>query len=205
MNHDEAKDEAKKEADVPAPTRRERVRQGLPLAAALVITVAAMALGLYFRDALLGLGRFGLIGIFIINLVNNATVILPAPFGIALTCLFADVAHPIAVGLAGGLGSALGEYTGYMAGMGGTAVLPRGRVYSLLRYYMRRAGPAVIFVLALVPNPLFDVGGLLAGVLHMPRRVFLAATIAGKVLRYLLIAYGCAGGLPFLFPALHTP
>jgi len=180
-------------------TRRERVRQSLPLAAAVVITVVALALGAVYREQLLGLGRFGLLGIFVINLLNNATVIVPAPFGMALTCLFADVAHPIAVGVAGGLGSALGEYTGYMAGVGGTAVLPRGRMYKWLRFSMRRAGPLVLFVLALVPNPLFDVGGLLAGALRMPRRVFLAATIAGKVLRYVLIAYGCAGGLPFLF------
>jgi membrane protein YqaA with SNARE-associated domain len=197
-------DESPTSAEPPVLTRRERLRQIVPLAAALVITVVTLALGVYFHEALLGLGRFGLVGIFIINLVNNATVILPAPFGIALTCLFADVAHPIAVGLAGGLGSALGEYTGYMAGVGGNAVLPHGRIYRILRYYMRRAGPTVIFVLALVPNPLFDIGGLLAGALRMPPRVFLLATIAGKILRYLLIAYGCAGSLPFLFPWMKT-
>lgn len=187
------------------PAEKNRLRQALPLAAAVVITGVAVALGLYFHEALLGLGRFGLLGIFVVNLLNNATVIVPAPFGIALTCLFADVSHPLAVGVAGGLGSALGEYTGYMAGMGGNAVLPHGRVYKLLRYYMRRAGPLVIFILALIPNPLFDVGGLLAGALRMPRRIFLVATIAGKVLRYILIAYGCAGGLPFLFaaPVVH--
>jgi membrane protein YqaA with SNARE-associated domain len=181
-----------------AATRRERVRQSLPLAAALLITAAALALGAVYREQLLGLGRFGLIGIFIINLVNNATVIVPAPFGMALTCLFADVSHPIAVGVVGGLGSALGEYTGYMAGVGGTAVLPRGRIYKWLRFSMRRAGSLVIFILALVPNPLFDVGGLLAGVLRMPPRTFLVATIAGKVLRFVLIAYWCAGGLSFV-------
>lgn len=184
-------------------TRRERVRQSLPLAAAVVITVVALALGAVYREQLLGLGRFGLLGIFVINLLNNATVIVPAPFGMALTCLFADVAHPIAVGVAGGLGSALGEYTGYMAGVGGTAVLPRGRMYKWLRFSMRRAGPLVLFVLALVPNPLFDVGGLLAGALRMPPRVFLFATIAGKIVRYVLIAYGCAGSLPFLSGLFH--
>ncbi len=179
----------------------QRLRQILPLLAAVLITFIAAGLGLYFHDALRGLGRFGLLGIFVINLLNSATVILPAPFGLALTCAFADAAHPLAVGVVGGLGSALGEYTAYMAGSGGNAVVPHGRIYKLMRYYMRRAGPLVIFILALIPNPLFDVGGLLAGMLKMPPTIFLSATIAGKILRYILIAYGCAGGLPMLFRA----
>jgi membrane protein YqaA with SNARE-associated domain len=179
-------------------TPRQRLRQTLPLMAAIVITLVVGGLGVYYRAELMSLGRYGLIGIFLINLINNATVILPAPFGIALTCLFAGVAHPILVAIVGGLGSALGEFTAYMAGAGGNAVIPHGRVYRLMRYYIRKAGVIVIFLLAAIPNPLFDVGGLIAGALKMPPLVFLAATFAGKTVRYVLIVYGCVGGLPLI-------
>ncbi len=179
-------------------TARQRLREALPLIVAVAITLIVGALGVYYRDTLMALGRYGLIGIFLINLINNASVILPAPFGLVATCLFADVSHPLLVGGAAGLGSALGEYTGYMAGAGGNAVIPHGRIYRLLHYYMRRAGPLVIFVLAAVPNPFFDVGGLIAGALKMPPMIFLGTTIAGKVLRNVLIALGCAGSVPFL-------
>jgi hypothetical protein len=51
-------DESPTSAEPPVPTRRERLRQIVPLAAALVITVVTLALGVYFHEALLGLGRF---------------------------------------------------------------------------------------------------------------------------------------------------
>ena len=43
-------------------------------------------------------------------------------------------------------------------------------------------------MLALVPNPAFDVAGALAGALRMPLVRFLMAAGAGKVLRNVIIA-----------------
>jgi membrane protein YqaA with SNARE-associated domain/molybdopterin converting factor small subunit len=185
-------------------TPRERLRMSLPLIAALVLTVIAAGLGFYYRDWLFSLGRYGLIGVFVINLVNNATVILPAPFGFIATCIFANPDNWVSIGIAAGLGSGLGEYTAYMAGSGGNAVIPHGRIYALMQEYMRRFGAALVFVLSAIPNPLFDVGGLIAGMLKMPPSKFLIATILGKLIRYVVVAYACEGGLPWLrglFPA----
>jgi membrane protein YqaA with SNARE-associated domain/molybdopterin converting factor small subunit len=179
-----------------------KLRAALPLIVAIVITLIAFGLGFYFRAQILALGQYGLIGVFLINLINNATVILPAPFGLVVACLFAESAHFLIVGLAAGLGSGLGEYTAYMAGAGGNAVLPHGRIYTLMQDYMRRYGAIFIFVLSAIPNPLFDIGGLIAGALKMPQVKFLAATIGGKIIRYALIAYGCSGGFPWLRTAL---
>lgn len=176
----------------------QRVRTSLPLIAAVVLTVIAAGLGVYYRDWLLSLGRYGVIGVFVVNLVNNATVILPAPFGIILTCAFATPQNWVAVGIAAGLGSGLGEYTAYMAGSGGNAVIPHGRIYALMQNYMRRFGAIFVFVLSAVPNPLFDVAGLIAGVLKMPATKYLIASILGKVVRFILLAYACEGGLPWL-------
>jgi membrane protein YqaA with SNARE-associated domain len=45
---------------------------------------------------------------------------------------------------------------------------------------------------------MFDVGGLMAGVLRMHPLAFLLAAIAGKSVRLILVALACNGGLPFL-------
>jgi membrane protein YqaA with SNARE-associated domain/molybdopterin converting factor small subunit len=175
-----------------------RTRQLLPLIFAGVVTIIAAIAGVYYRDKILALGEYGLIGVFLINLINNATVILPAPFGLLAACLFAGTAPILLVGLAAGLGSGLGEYTAYLAGSGGNAVIPHGRIYVLMQYYMRRAGPIVILLLSAIPNPLFDIGGLIAGALKMPVGTFMVMTIIGKVLRYWLVTYLCASGSPIL-------
>jgi uncharacterized membrane protein YdjX (TVP38/TMEM64 family) len=48
----------------------------------------------------------------------------------------------------------------------------------------------VIFLLALVPNPAFDVGGMIAGALKMPVWQFVLAAWAGKGLRLVIFALG---------------
>ncbi len=177
---------------------RSKLRQLTPLIFAGAVTVIAAVAGVYFRDKILALGRYGLVGVFLINLINNATVIVPAPFGLLAACLFANSASTFMVGLAAGLGSGLGEYTAYLAGAGGNAVIPHGRIYVLMQYYMRRAGPIVILLLSAIPNPFFDIGGLIAGALKMPAGIFLTMAVIGKVLRFWLVTYLCATGSPWL-------
>ena len=46
----------------------------------------------------------------------------------------------------------------------------------------------VIFKLAAIPNPLFDIGGLVAGALGMPIWRFLLSVWLGKSLRFALLA-----------------
>jgi membrane protein DedA with SNARE-associated domain len=48
--------------------------------------------------------------------------------------------------------------------------------------------PAV-FILAFIPNPVFDVAGIAAGSVGIPLVRFLIATIAGRIIRYVLLAY----------------
>jgi len=53
---------------------------------------------------------------------------------------------------------------------------------------MERYGVGTVFVLALVPNPLFDIGGIIAGASRMPVWKFLLSCMAGKVLKNILFA-----------------
>lgn len=167
------------------------------LALAIVISVAVILLSARFRDALIAFGQLGLLGLFVLSVVGNATVLMPAP-AFVVACAAAPIYGVLATGLVAGVGSAVGEMTGYMAGYGGTAVLPQGKLYQRTHNLMERFGPLMIFALALFPNPIFDVGGLIAGVLKMHPFAFFLATAAGKAMRLVLVALACNGGLPLL-------
>lgn len=169
---------------------------------AILISIAVIALTTRFKDALLAFGQLGLVGLFLLSVLGNATVLLPAPVFV-VACAAGPIYGPLATGIVAGVGSAIGEMTGYMAGYGGTVVLPQGAVYQRLHTLMGRYGPLVIFALAALPNPLFDVGGLMAGMLKMHPLTFVIATAAGKALRLMLIALACTGGLPFLAQFLN--
>ncbi len=165
-----------------------RIGRILAVAAALVISLTIFAL----RGKIGELRGLGYAGAFIIMLLGNATVILPAP---GLTFVFAlgsALSAPL-VGVAAGAGGALGELTGYLAGYGGSAAVEHQAVYRRFEKWMQRYGLATIFVLAIIPNPFFDLAGVAAGALRYPWWRFLLVSWAGKTIQAVLIA--CAGSV----------
>jgi uncharacterized membrane protein YdjX (TVP38/TMEM64 family) len=50
----------------------------------------------------------------------------------------------------------------------------------------------VIFVLAVVPNPIFDLAGVAAGAVRIPVVRYLAAAASGKILKNVIIAGGAS-------------
>ena len=130
----------------------------------------------------------GLALFFVLSLISNATLILPVP-GLALTSLVGSAAHPVLVGILGGIAQTLGEFTGYLAGYSGQTLVQNNRYYPRVALWMRRYGTVALFVLAAVPNPLFDVAGMIAGVMRMSPRQFLVATSAGKIVKNIAFAY----------------
>ena len=57
-----------------------------------------------------------------------------------------------------------------------------------LRPKFQRWGVIAIFVLAAIPNPIFDIGGILAGMARMAWWKFLLAAILGKTVRFTLLS-----------------
>jgi membrane protein YqaA with SNARE-associated domain len=140
---------------------------------------------------------FGLLGLFAFSALSSATLFLPVP-GMALTVLAATVADPWLVGIAAGSGQAIGELTGYLAGATGTAVVSERLAASRTATWMRRYGAGTIFVLAAVPNPIFDMAGLLAGAVRMPLVRYLGAAGAGKIIRNTMLAFATVHGATLL-------
>ncbi|MBN2044018.1 MAG: VTT domain-containing protein [Anaerolineales bacterium] len=137
---------------------------------------------------------WGYLGIFLISILANATVIIPAP-GLVIVFSMGAKFSPLLVGIAAGLGATLGELSGYLAGFSGQAVIENQERYDQLVSWMERNGPLTVAVLAFIPNPLFDLAGMIAGALKMPVFRFLFYVMIGKILKMLVFAYAGAGVL----------
>ena len=115
----------------------------------------------------------------------NATVFLPAPsLLIAASC--ALIMDPLLVALCAAFGSALGEMVGYLLGRTGQDLSPRFRdLAEKLRSRVKNE-LLLVFILALLPLPLFDFAGVwCGGTRQHPVRFFLVC-FAGKFLKMLV-------------------
>jgi len=167
--------------------------------AALLFAIAVTILVFVYRDRLADFSSYGYLGLFVVSVVGNATILLPAP-SLAATFLAGGIFNPILAGVVSGAGMAIGELSGYMAGYGGTAILdPRDlERFEKLQDWMRRHGLLTIFVLSVIPNPIFDLAGVAAGVLHFPLPRFLLACFLGKTAKGLAFALAGAQSLPWI-------
>ena len=162
-------------------------RAALPVTLAIILSVAIVLFITSCQNQIENLKGYGYIGAFIIGFLGNATIILPAP-SLAVTAALGGVLNPALVGIAAGTGEALGELTGYLAGLSGNAVVENREHYETIHRHMERFGGWVFFVLAAIPNPLFDIAGILAGMVRFPVWKFLVTTWAGKTLKALFFA-----------------
>jgi membrane protein YqaA with SNARE-associated domain len=180
------------------PTTPPRRRLTIVRVLTAVALIVALAAALVFRDRIQELARYGYAAVFLVGLVSNATLIFPVP-GLAVSSVLGSVLNPWIVGLVAGVGQALGELTGYMAGYSGQTWVNDHARYDRLVRWMQQYGVLAVFVLALIPNPLFDVAGMVAGVLRLGVVRFLLSCAAGKVIKNIAFAVAGYYGLGALF------
>ncbi len=167
----------------PLAIRKENVGRLTALALILAVSVGILVAW----EQIQILGAYGYPAVFLVSLIGNAVLFLPAP-SFALVLAAGASLDPLLVGLLAGTGAAIGEMTGYLAGYSGQAVLQDKPVYNRVRGWMETKGILVIFLFAALPNPFFDIGGIIAGAMRMPAWQFLFATGLGKSLRFALLA-----------------
>lgn len=127
--------------------------------------------------------------IFLISILANATIILPVP-GVVLTAELGAVFNPMLVAFSAGAGAAIGELSGYLAGFGGRGVIENRKWYDRVVKWMSKYGDVTILVMAIIPNPFFDIAGMVAGAMKMPWWRFMIWCMIGKIIKMLLFAYG---------------
>lgn len=159
---------------------------------AVILSVAALVIYRYLNHRGIDLGheRYGYAGIFLLTLISNASVLIPVP-GLWLATLFGRSLNPILVGLAGGLGSSMGELSGYLAGVSGKALIEKRKRawYDRIHGWMGRNGFITIFLFAFFPNPIFDLGGIVAGTAGYSPWLFFSATLLARLLKFTLFAW----------------
>ncbi|MGD9115978.1 MAG: VTT domain-containing protein [Dehalococcoidia bacterium] len=178
-------------------TKRQWCKKYLfPILTLLFVIGISVGIFLFYRSSperLETLQGYGYLGAFLISLTFNASVFLPTGNFLVMAALGAVMPSAALVGLAGGVGAAIGELTGYMAGYSGRGVVSRLKLYNRLVQWLKRWGILSIFVLSLIPF-FFDLAGIAAGVLRYPLWKFLLACWAGRTLLYIGLAYAGAWG-----------
>jgi len=154
----------------------------------LLVVIAITIVLVINREKLQGLQVYGYPGIFLFSILANATILIPVP-GVIFTSAMGAVFNPFWVSIAAGAGAALGELSGYLAGFSGQAVVEDSKRYDQVVSWMEEYGELTTLVLAFVPNPLFDLAGLIAGLLKMPAWKFLLYCTIGKILKMMMFAY----------------
>ena len=156
-----------------------------------LFAVVGVTLYIYsIRNRVEQFAGFGYPGIFLIALLANATVLLPAP-GVAVIYAVGAIFNPFGVGLAAGLGGTIGELSGYLAGFSGQAVVERMDIYNRIKPWVDKYGGWAILVLSAIPNPFFDVAGIAAGIARMPLQTFLLFSGIGQLIK--MTAFALAG------------
>lgn len=174
--------------DVQNVSRQNQTRINLLRIVALVAVIAITYFVYSIRDRVDDFAAFGYPGIFLVALLANATILLPAP-GIAIVYAMGAVFNPIGVGLAAGTGGAIGELSGFLAGFSGQAVIERTDIYERTRPWIDKYGGWAILVLSAIPNPVFDVAGIAAGIAKMPLKTFLIFVWIGQLIKMTIFAY----------------
>ncbi len=157
-----------------------------------VLAVVGITLYVYsIRNRVEEFTEYGYLGAFIIMIIANATVILPAP-GVAVIFAMGGLLNPWGVAFAAGAGGAIGELTGYLAGYGGQAAVENTQVYNRILPWVQKYGAWVILVLSAIPNPFFDIAGIAAGIAKIPVWKFMLACWIGQTIKMTMFAFAGA-------------
>ncbi len=133
---------------------------------------------------------WGYLGIFLINIIGNATIFFPVP-AFAVVFVFGAILNPWLVGLVAGLGAAIGELTGYVLGIGGRQILKKRdqKWFNMAKKWSEKRGIfPVVILFAATPIP-YDIIGILCGVIKYDLKKFFLATLIGKVVISIILAW----------------
>jgi membrane protein YqaA with SNARE-associated domain len=133
--------------------------------------------------------QFSYLGVFIISFIGSVSVIFPIPYTIVIY-LLGSFLDPFFIAITGGLGSALGEFSGYTLGYYGRNVVSeeRRRKMDYMVKVFGKYGPAAIFLFALTPLP-DDLLFIPLGVMRYPFWKAFIPALLGKTLMTFIVAY----------------
>ena len=175
--------------------KSERGRNLTVLIIAIGVIIAVWLLQEHWVD--IDWRNLGYPGVFFLSFLGSVAMALPVP-GLITLCGVSALLNPFTVGMVAGIGETIGEASGYAVGFGGKGMILNYALYDKIKRWMERRGTLVIFVVSLIPNPVFDVVGIAAGATRFPFPRFMLTVLAGKCLKGILVAYTCYHGFKLL-------
>ena len=135
--------------------------------------------------------QYGYLGIFLISLLGAMSIFVPIPYTVVIFILGGlETFDPFLIAVAAGIGSAIGEFSGYLLGVGGRKVIGdryKKRMDFITKLF-KKYGSVAIFIFALTPLP-DDLLFIPLGVMRYSLlRAFIPALL-GKFFSNLIIAY----------------
>jgi membrane protein DedA with SNARE-associated domain len=133
--------------------------------------------------------QFGYLGVFVISFIGSVSVIFPVPYTLVIFVL-GSMLDPFFVAVSGGLGAALGEFSGYTLGYYGRKIVnkERRRKMDYMVKLFGRYGPVTIFLFALTPLP-DDLLFIPLGVMRYPFLKAFVPALLGKIVMTFILAY----------------
>ena len=151
----------------------------------LIFIVALSVVIFLFKDKLQNVSDISYLGVFILCLIANATVLLPAP-SLMIAASSALILNPWLVALFASLGSTLGEFVGYAFGTMTKDLSPKFQRFLDKITSKIHNQTVLVFVLAVLPIPLFDIVGIYSGGTKMNLIKFSVACFVGKFIKTLV-------------------
>jgi len=154
------------------------------------ISILVVGVAFVFQAKLANFKTWGLLGIFLANLIGSTTIFIPAP-AIVTVVAGGIVYPPILVALSATLGASIGDMISFLVGISGKNVFLKKEFhfYNKLVYFMRHFGAPTIFVFAFLPNPIFDAIGIVAGIVGYSPYKFFLWIFLGRLVRNVLLAF----------------
>jgi membrane protein YqaA with SNARE-associated domain len=134
--------------------------------------------------------QYGYLGVFLLSFIGAISIVFPIPYTIVIY-LLGSFLDPFLIAFSGGLGSAIGEFAGYLLGYYGRMVISeeRKRKMDYMLKIFDRYGAVAIFLFALTPLP-DDLLIIPLGIMHYNPVKFLIPCILGKFSMCLILALG---------------
>jgi membrane protein YqaA with SNARE-associated domain len=146
----------------------------------------------------------GLGGIFAVTLLSHSTMVardIFIPLFLALTPFY----NPILLGVAAGIGGAIGDIVPYLLGLGVAESVESGggRAEDLVGRWLKKYGLWAVLVVAMTPLPDLPVV-MLAGTRRLPLHKLLIVEVVGKSTLYVLGAWVGRGIFSLLIGAVGS-
>ena len=168
------------------PTKREAIIGGISLA----VTISLSLLIIHHRSYVEQIAQWGYLGCFFINVLTSGTLVLPG-FGLVLTFTLGGVLNPAVVGAIAGIGETIGAVGAYFTGYAGRSLFAdtSSSLYLRLSNIVDRQGSKAVFFIACLISPIYYPFAVILGMLRFGWIRFFLATLAGRTVKNMALAY----------------